>query len=505
MRFIFELARSVLIVLLIHTGSAVSHGEEPSPLKRTLSVHKSQLATLPNAKIAWTVRYLAPNGTEQSVEKFSTALSQSGEVTTNFRGNQKPICAIWNGISFVEIVGYDANAELKSDIAVAGMRASLYDDIKPIRRLFPWRSLRSYRFLASDPDMTFDDLCSKSSFDPEVLLNDSDILQVKIGHPGSVPDLNMGTPGIPRGTAVLISFDKNHGHLVSSHETTLMLPGETQPFTQIMCVLKWAELAEDNYFPEEVQYVAKADGNVVAKQLIQFDLSEIGEQSRQNPLRLPPNLLVTSFRKLNATVPSGYHVTTEQGELGPEYADMRVALVHQGHQLGRVNEAELKSQLKAIGASPEVGMIAPSIVAKNMRTNESETVSFDGQFTAIEFWSTTCGPCQYSMSAFNEFASEVDEKYPGKVQCIAICLDEDASVAKNHIDSRKWLDLTSFLDRYVDESRKTCPSYPFEIARKYVVTGVPLCVLIDQNGTIVFRGHSFDEGKAVLLKYIDAE
>ncbi len=231
MRSIFEFARSVLIVLLVQAGSTVSNGEEPNPLKQTLGLHESQLATLPNAKIAWTVRYLDPNGTEQSVERFSTALSQSSEVTTNFRGNEKPICAIWNGNSFAEIFGYDANAELKSDIAVAGMSASLYDDVNPIRRLFPWRSLRSYRFFASDPDMAFVDLCNKSSFDPKVLLNDGDILQVKIGHPGSVPDPNMGTPGIPRGTSVLISFDKTHGHLVNSHETTLMLPGETQPFS----------------------------------------------------------------------------------------------------------------------------------------------------------------------------------------------------------------------------------------------------------------------------------
>ncbi|GAA5505394.1 TlpA disulfide reductase family protein [Novipirellula caenicola] len=505
MRSVFEPIQCVLVVLLFHAGSIIANGDEPNELKRTLGVHESQLATLSNAKIAWTVRYLDANGTEQSVEKFSTVLSQSGEVTTNFRGNAKPVCAIWNSNRFVDIVGYDANAELKSDIAVVGMRASLYDDVKPIRRLFPWRSLRSYRLFASDPDMTFVDLCNKSSFDPKVLLDDGDIFQVKIGHPGSTPDPNIGTPGIPRGTSVLISFDKTHGHLVNSHETTLMLAGETQPFTQIMRVLKWDELAAGEYFPAEVQYVAKTGGNVVFSQLIQFDLSEIGELSGQDSFRLPPNLLVTSFGKPRSTMPHGYHVTTKHGDLGPEYADLRIALVRQSHQLGRVNDAEFKAQLKAIGESPEVGAKAPTIVARNMRSNESDMVSFDKQFTAIEFWSTTCGPCQYSMSAFNEFASEVDEKYPGKVQCIAICLDEDASVAKNHIDARKWFNLTSFLDRYVDESRKTSPSYPFEIARKYVVTGVPLCVLIDQNGTIVFRGHSFDEGKAVLMEYIDAK
>ncbi len=272
-----------------------------------------------------------------------------------------------------------------------------------------------------------------------------------------------------------------------------------------MRVLKWAELAEDKYFPEEVRYVAIADGKVVAEQLIQFDLSEIGDQSFQNSVRLPPNLLFTSYGKVSATVPRGYHVTTKQGDLGPEYADMRVAFVHQGHQLGRLNDTELKTQLKAIGESPEVGMIAPSIVAKNMRTNESETVSFDGQFTAIEFWSTTCGPCQYSMSSFNEFALEIDERHPGKVQCFSICLDEDASVAKNHIDSRLWSNPTNFLDSHVNESRESSPSYPFENARKYVVTAIPLCIIVDQSGTIVFRGHSFDEAKPVLMKYVNAD
>lgn len=196
---------------------------------------------------------------------------------------------------------------------------------------------------------------------------------------------------------------------------------------------------------------------------------------------------------------------TKQGDLGPEYSNSNVAVARQRYQLGQLNEAEFESHFKALGATPEEGMVAPAVAALLVRSNKLEQVSFEDQFTVIEFWSTTCGPCQYSMSKFNEFASEISEKHPGKVQCIAICFDEDASVVQKHIESRKWTNVMHFVDRSIEESRKSSPSYPFKIAREYVVPAIPLCVVVDQKGKIVYRGHSVEEGIDTLLRRVSSD
>lgn len=285
-------------------GSAGVCSGELDRLERTLKLHESQQEKLSNVEISWTVRYLDPSGNQQSVEKFSTILSQFGEVTTSFRPNEKPIGVIWSGGRFVEISGYDPGAGLLSDFALVQLRASLFVDVKPIRRLFPWRSLRAYRFLATDRDMTFRELCKSSSFEPKVLDN-GETLRVEVGHPGTEPHADKATPSIPRGTRVSIDFDKNHGNLVKRHETTFKSSGEDKPFTQILSVLQWEELSDGQYFPKKVRYAAEVGGNLVAEQLIQFDISKVEDQSSQKYFRLPANMMITSYGKEEPSVPNG--------------------------------------------------------------------------------------------------------------------------------------------------------------------------------------------------------
>lgn len=250
-----------------------------------------------------------------------------------------------------------------------------------------------------------------------------------------------------------------------------------------------------------------APESVTVHQLDIVDVSLNALSPHDLKLEFPPDTLVAAHGKNDSTSPTGYHVVTKNGDLGPQYVDIHVAMAYRDHQLGSYDDAALRSRLKALEAAidgrPEKGMKAPAIAARRTRTNTVEEVRFEDKFTAIEFWSTSCGPCQSSMSTFNEFASVVSGKYPGKVQCVAICLGGDVSTVQQHIESRNWVNLKSFVDRNAVETNGSTSSFPYKVARDYAVAMIPLCIIIDDKGEIVYRGRSIDEGKSALLDRLE--
>lgn len=484
--------------LLIAQSQIVQSGERGF-LKEVLQSHASQLEKLGAAEISWQSRYLDATGNELSTAKYHTVLAQDKELLCDVRANERAICRIWKDGDYVEIIGYDPRAELANAIDIVHMDASLHDDndSKSIHRLFSWRSLRYYKFVATDRGMTFEELCKSSSFEPQIL-EEGNLLRVTIGHPGVEPDLKNGALGIPRGTHVILDFDQRHGYHVKRHETTFSVPGNEQSLTLVMSVEEWNELPAGGFFPEKVRHALRSGDNVISEQLIQFDVPQNLDQQGQDWFRLPVNLLVGWYQGQELGEPAGFYVVTQDGELGPTYASEEIASIHQKHRLGILGDAAFAAHLKALGEIPVEGMTAPEIAATDINSQTVEKVESTDRFTVLKFWSTTCGPCQYSMSKFNKFSSEFSETHPNQVRCIAVALDDDVDVVRKHVESNGWKNLRHFVDQYVEDGRESSPAYPFKMAQKYGVTAIPLCVIVDRDGTIVYRGHAIDEGMEVV-------
>ena len=74
---------------------------------------------------------------------------------------------------------------------------------------------------------------------------------------------------------------------------------------------------------------------------------------------------------------------------------------------------------------------------------------------------------------------EHGEKWGGKVRILGLSIDNDAATVKNHVEAKKW----TSVEHYHTKTQGCQASDIFGIR------GVPHVLLVDKEGTIVFRGH----------------
>ena len=114
-----------------------------------------------------------------------------------------------------------------------------------------------------------------------------------------------------------------------------------------------------------------------------------------------------------------------------------------------------------------IGQDAPEF---NLPDLEGKQVSLDqyrNQVVILDFWATWCAPCKISMPVLDE----MKEQYSGKLTLLALNQGETANVVRAYA-LRENLGSRVLLDE--DQS----------IGEKYGVVGIPMVVLIDQNGKV---------------------
>lgn len=81
-----------------------------------------------------------------------------------------------------------------------------------------------------------------------------------------------------------------------------------------------------------------------------------------------------------------------------------------------------------------------------------------------------------------------------KVRILGLSIDQDVGKLKNHIEDKKWQKVEHYHVRNGECSAD----------QEYGVQGVPHCLLVDTEGTIVFMGHpssrNFENDFETLLK-----
>jgi len=138
-------------------------------------------------------------------------------------------------------------------------------------------------------------------------------------------------------------------------------------------------------------------------------------------------------------------------------------------------------------ASGRIHTEAGPVDAVNLVTGSTERITFKGMMTIVEFWATTCIPCQDSMQSLNTFAAINRRKYNGKLQVVTVSLDRDRNAAKKYMKMRQWTESHALIDK--PASTDDTLLFPFALARRFGVESIPHCLLIDGRGQIVFRGH----------------
>jgi len=125
-----------------------------------------------------------------------------------------------------------------------------------------------------------------------------------------------------------------------------------------------------------------------------------------------------------------------------------------------------------------VGDSLPAIEVPNF-TNGMEALSrFKGKVVVLDFWSSTCPPCQPAMSELNELAMKRAD-WKEKVMFVGINEDDALATGRSHAQKRGWKNI-QFL---FDEGQKL-----HDLFR----AGLPELILADSAGKIIWRGHPTD-------------
>jgi peroxiredoxin len=130
-----------------------------------------------------------------------------------------------------------------------------------------------------------------------------------------------------------------------------------------------------------------------------------------------------------------------------------------------------------------VGQPAPAFTLEDLDGKKVSIADQKGSVVVLDFWATWCPPCREGMP-------HLDELYKSKqadgVKVFAINLREDRDKAKAFLDSKN-LSLPVLLDANG------------EVAKAYLVGGIPQTVVIGKDGVVKHVVVGFGEGSAQAL------
>jgi thiol-disulfide isomerase/thioredoxin len=119
----------------------------------------------------------------------------------------------------------------------------------------------------------------------------------------------------------------------------------------------------------------------------------------------------------------------------------------------------------------------------------------DGRLILMEFWSTTCVPCERAMPAMKRLQSDYGRS---GLEIVAVACEADASFETRARDveavaRRKELNYKVYLER---DGRVG------EMQRLFELRWVPTLVLLDRRGNVLWRGGATDTDMARLEEIV---
>lgn len=127
--------------------------------------------------------------------------------------------------------------------------------------------------------------------------------------------------------------------------------------------------------------------------------------------------------------------------------------------------------------------IAPSFELKNINGDMVKLSDYHGGYVVINFFATWCPPCKAELPGFIEVMEDYARIDEG-ITFLFIDVDEKNTEVKDFIKEKNYTTLVPLMDN------------GGEVFRRYTIRGgIPLTVIVDEDGKLRFRHEGFiDQG-----------
>ena len=135
---------------------------------------------------------------------------------------------------------------------------------------------------------------------------------------------------------------------------------------------------------------------------------------------------------------------------------------------------------------PATGDKAPDLHITNWIQNVPASTSLKGKMLIVDFWATWCGPCLSAMPHLNALVKA--NKHNSDLLFLAISDENETKI-------RKLLPNVAFASAVVSDSTG-------ETFKRFKISSVPFCVLIDEDGIIRWSGLTSELTNSMVQQFV---
>ncbi len=198
-------------------------------------------------------------------------------------------------------------------------------------------------------------------------------------------------------------------------------------------------------------------------------------------------LAVQSDRKTkNGKSMSGDYVITASGLLrGADKWTLEDKIRWEKFPAGLLGPEELKTlefenYVAKHGALPP-GTAVPDIEFTRINDqSKGRLADFRGKVLVLDWWATSCGPCQQSMAELQKLRGSHPE-WSNRVELVTISIDDQLTQARAHLLKRDW---TNTVNVWAGADSWFSPA-----AKAFRLHGIPTCYVISPEGKVIQAGH----------------